>query len=304
MVSCGGSPVIAGGLLAVAAACCFEVGYVLQAFEARSADHASGRRGFLLARLLRRRRWAAGTALAGLGAGLQVLALTLAPLTLVQPTLALGLVLLLVLARAFLREPVGPVELAGVAAVVTGITVTALTVPGESAAGYEGVGIAVLLALLGVLATIPIVAGSRLRDPRTKVLAAAAGDAWAAIALKLVADSVNRAAWLVAAAWGAGAALAGVLALNAEMSALQRLPAARVAPVILAAQVLVPVIGAWALLGEKWGETPLGGSILAAAVLLVGLGAWVLGSSRPVRNVLGGRPSPTPAGAREDDVGR
>jgi len=299
----GGSLLIAGGLVAVAAACCFEVGYVLQALEARSADDPSPR-GFLLVRLLRRRRWAAGTALAGVGAGLQVLALTLAPLTLVQPTLALGLVLLLVLARAFLHEPVGRVEVAGVAAVVAGVTVTALAAPREAAAGYDGLGVAVLLVMLGLLAALPIAAGSRLPDPRAKVLAAAAGDAWAAIALKLLADGLDRAAWLVAAAWAAGAALAGVLALNAEMSALQRLPAARVAPVILAAQVLVPVIGAWALLGERWGETPLGGALLAAAVLLVGVGAGVLGSSRPVRSVLGGRHSAGDVGAREDDVGR
>src|SRR3712207_7818595 len=40
----------------------------------------------------------------------------------VQPVVALGLVLLLVLARAILREPVGPREVGGVLVVVAGVT--------------------------------------------------------------------------------------------------------------------------------------------------------------------------------------
>ena len=294
---------IASGLaVALAAACCFELGYVLQALEARSAGEAPAPR-FLLTRLLRRRRWLGGIALAVLGAGLQVIALALAPLTVVQPTLALGLVLLLVLARAFLDEPVGRTEVGGVAAVVAGVTAIALTAPPAEAGGFDVLGVAILMVGLGLLATLPLVRSGRLAGPRTNVLAAAAGDAWAAIALKLVAEAIGRAHWLAAAAWAAGAALAGVLALNAEMAALGRLSAARVAPTILAAQVLVPVIGAWAFFGERWGETPLGGLVLASAVGLVAVGAGLLAGSPPVRSALGDRSAAT-FGAGEDDVGR
>jgi hypothetical protein len=48
------------------------------------------------------------------------------------------------------------------------------------------------------------------------------------------------------------------------MSALQRLPATRVAPIVLAFQIAVPVIVVAAVGGEDWGATPLGGAVLAA----------------------------------------
>ena len=48
------------------------------------------------------------------------------------------------------------------------------------------------------------------------------------------------------------------------MSALQRRPATHVAPVMFAVQVLVPVILAPLIFGEKWSTTPLGGAALVA----------------------------------------
>ena len=98
---------IGGIAVALAAACCYELAYVVQALEAREAGGGERIEPTLLGRLLRRPRWVAGTALSGVGALLQIWALTLAPLTVVQPTLALGLVLLLVLSATVLHEPVG-----------------------------------------------------------------------------------------------------------------------------------------------------------------------------------------------------
>ena len=109
---------IAGIAVALAAACCYELAYVVQALEARRAGGGERIEPTLLGRLLRRPRWVAATALSGVGALLQIWALTLAPLTVVQPTLALGLVLLLVLSATVLHEPVGPRELLGVAMIV------------------------------------------------------------------------------------------------------------------------------------------------------------------------------------------
>ena len=86
-----------GFALALAAACCYETGYALQALEARRAPPERALRPSLVGHLLRRPVWVGGIALALLGWPLQIAALSQAPLTLVQPVLALGLLLLLAL---------------------------------------------------------------------------------------------------------------------------------------------------------------------------------------------------------------
>jgi drug/metabolite transporter (DMT)-like permease len=282
---------IAGLLLAVAAAACFEVGYVLQALEARASGAAARRPLTLLAQLARRRAWLAGVALAGLGAALQALALLLAPLAVVQPTLALGLVLLLVLARQVLGERVGRRDAAGAALIVAGVTAVALCAPERRTGGGSGLAIAVVMATLAAVTLAPHAGrGSR---AGLAVAGAAAGDVWAAVGLKLATDALAGGRIAAALAWGAGCVAAAALALSAEMRALQRLAAARVGPIVLAAQVVLPVVLAPLVAGETWAGTPGGGLALGAGVAAVACGAAVLGSSGPVRDVLlarGGKP--------------
>jgi drug/metabolite transporter (DMT)-like permease len=278
---------IASGIaVAVAAAGCYESAYVLQALEARRAGGGATLQPTLLGRLLRRPRWVAGTLLSGTGALLQVLALTLAPLTVVQPTLALGLVLLLVLSATFLHEPIGRRELAGVGAIVCGVAVVAgVAAPGLGHAG-DALGVALLAIVLGTMTALPFALRARLRDARLRVLAAAAGDAWAAIGLKLVADALDRGAVAVAALWALSAAGAGFLALTAEMSALQRIAATRVAPVVVSAQVLVPVIAGPLVFDEPWADTIPERVVLGLAIAAVAGGSALLGASRAVADVL------------------
>src|SRR5437660_10570093 len=92
-----------GGVLAVGltaalvASVLFNVGIALQGIEARSAPPNLGHRASLLVLLLRRRRWLLGWLLGIVGIGPQVLALAEAPFVLVQPALAVGLLVLLFL---------------------------------------------------------------------------------------------------------------------------------------------------------------------------------------------------------------
>jgi drug/metabolite transporter (DMT)-like permease len=288
----GRRAMIGGLFVAVAAAACYEGAYVVQALEARRAGGEARLEAGLLLRLVRRPLWVAATALSVLGAVGQVAALTLAPVTVVQPTLALGLILLLVFAHRVLGEPIGPRELIGVGAVLGGVVVIGATAPEASHDVSSDAALAVVLGVLAIVALSPLVLRGRVDDPRLRVVAAAAGDVWAALGMKLVGDAIAGGAWLAALAWAVPSALAGLLALTAEMSALQQLKATRVAPVIVAAQVLFPVIVAVALLGESWAGTPLGGALLAVGVLLVTAGAVVLGASAPVADAL------------EHDVGR
>ena len=266
----------AGGvLLALVAACCFQGGYVIQALEVR----AEGLRpGWLLRRLARRRGWVGGLLVSVTGALLHVAALTMAPVAVVQPVIALGLVLLLVLARRVLRESVGAREIGGVAAMVAGVSVAAVAAPEADFAEVDAPGLAVVLAVLALGALAGRALGRA--EPRALVLSAALANAFAVLLLKLVADAVERDALVVALAWMCLAGLAGLLALDAEMRALQSLAATSVAPIVLAAQVLVPVATAALLLGEDWGATPLGGAVLGAAVLVVAGGAALLAGGR------------------------
>src|ERR1700758_4111541 len=89
---------------AVGASTLYSVGIALQAMDARQAPPGEHLRLALARRLVRRRRWLLGTGMSIVGWPLQVVALLLAPLVLVQPALAAGLLVLMLLAQRMLRE--------------------------------------------------------------------------------------------------------------------------------------------------------------------------------------------------------
>jgi hypothetical protein len=88
--------VVALGILAaVGASLLYNTSIALQALEARGVPHDHSLRPSLLGKLVRNRRWLGATALGLAGWPLEIAALLLAPLTVVQPCLASGLILLL-----------------------------------------------------------------------------------------------------------------------------------------------------------------------------------------------------------------
>jgi drug/metabolite transporter (DMT)-like permease len=109
-----------GLLLALAASALFNVAVALQALDARTLPRELSLRVSLLRQLLRRRRWRLAMLLAALGWPLHAAALGLAPLTAVQPALAAGLLILLVVASRTLGEPVGRREVLAVLLIVCG----------------------------------------------------------------------------------------------------------------------------------------------------------------------------------------
>jgi hypothetical protein len=272
---------------AVAASCLYNASIALQALEAREVPHELGLRPSLIGRLLRNRRWLFATGLGLLGWPLEIGALLLAPLTVVQPCLASGLILLLWLGATKLGEAPGRREVIAVAAIVVGVGGVALVAP-ERTTDHASTG-AITLAL--VLVALPIAAPYLLRSRAASagllaVTAAGFGYAWTAIASKLLTDELATGTVLVAAAWLATAAASEALALLSEMSALQRRPATHVAPVMFAVQVVVPVVLAPLIFGESWGSTPLGGVALLAFMAVALGGTTLLAGSRTVGAVL------------------
>jgi drug/metabolite transporter (DMT)-like permease len=283
----------AGLAVAVVASACYETGYAFQALEARSVSARHALRASLLFRLAGNGRWLAATGLSVLGWPLQVAALTLAPLALVQPTLALGLLLLLGLGARVLGEAVGRRELAAVALVVAGIAGIALSAPARGSTTI-GAGALVALALLGTVAATPYLIDGR-QGWLPAVLSAGAADSVAALAAKLVAGAVRDERWKIAVALAALAALAGVVATISEMSALQRSPATRVGPIVLAMQIVIPVVLGATVAGEDWSATPAGGLALVVGLATVVAGASLLAASRAVAAVIEPPPPAPPS---------
>jgi drug/metabolite transporter (DMT)-like permease len=272
---------LAGGIaLAAAAAACYDGAVALQAVEARAVRERTVGVG-LLRSLLRRPRWLAATGLAIAGWPLQIAALALAPLTVVQPALALGLVVLLVLGHRILHEPVRPRDWLAVAVMAAGLALLAAFAP---AAEHVHAGAATLVAVLGALGLValaPWVARDRLPGA---ALVVAAGCAYAAsgFTTALLADGLAAGVPAAVAGWALASAVAAGAGQVDEMAALQRVGAARVAAGAFAIQTVVPVIGAPALAGEHW-RHPL--PIVAGLVLVTGA-ALVLGTARAVAGLV------------------
>src|SRR6202011_965583 len=107
---------VLGILAAAGASTLYSLGIVLQAMDAKEAPHEAHLRLELARRLIRRRHWLLGTGLSMLGFPLQVVALLLAPLVVVQPALAAGLLVLMFFGQRMLGEHAGRYEYVSVLA--------------------------------------------------------------------------------------------------------------------------------------------------------------------------------------------
>ncbi len=276
-----------GIVAAVGASVLYNTSIALQAMEARDVPEEHSLRVSLIGRLLRNRKWLGATALGLLGWPLEIVALLLAPLTVVQPCLASGLIVLLWLGVTRLGERPGMREYLAVAAIVAGVAGVAWAAPDRTTEHAGSWAIALSLGLVAIPIAAPYVLRGKVSAAGTiAVISAGFGYAWTAIASKLLTDELAAGAVLVAGAWLATAAASEGLALLSEMSALQKRPATRVAPVMFAVQVMVPVILAPLIFMEKWSTTPGGGVALVAFMLVALVGVVLLAGSKAVATVL------------------
>jgi drug/metabolite transporter (DMT)-like permease len=276
-----------GILCAVGASVLYNTSIALQAMEARDVPREHSLRVSLIGKLVRNRKWLGATALGLIGWPLEIVALLLAPLTVVQPCLASGLLVLLWLGVTRLGERPGPREYAAVAAIVAGVAGVAWAAPDRTTDHAATWAIALSLGLVALPALAPYLLRGRVSAAGTlAIVSAGFGYAWTAIASKLLTDELAAGTLLIAAAWLATAAASEGLALLSEMSALQRRLATQVAPVMFAVQVLVPVILAPLIFGEKWSTTPLDGAALVAFMLVALVGTVLLAGSKAVGAVL------------------
>lgn len=276
-----------GIVAAVGASCLYNTSIALQALQVRDVHHEHSLKPSLLGKLLQNKRWLGATALGLIGWPLEIVALLFAPLTVVQPCLASGLIVLLWLGVRKLGETPGRREYLAVAAIVAGVGGVAWAAPDRTTEHAATWAIALSLGIVAIPIVLPyLLRGRAVAAGMIAVVSAGCGYAWTAIASKLLTDELSEGALLIAVAWLATAILSEALALLSEMSALQKRPATHVAPVMFAFQVLVPVILAPLIFMEKWSGTPLDGGALVFFMLVALAGVILLSGSKAVGAVL------------------
>jgi drug/metabolite transporter (DMT)-like permease len=280
---------LAGLFLAALASALFNAAVVLQAMEAREVPSEHCLRVSLLACLVRRPRWLAGLGLSVLAVSVQIIAMTLAPLTVVQPADAAGLMLLLVVGSRVLGEQVGRRELAAVAGVVVGIIAIAAAAPSRTAEHTSPRGLLAGLLVLGAVAATPYVLRRRAAvEGLVVVFGAGLAFAAGAVAMKLVADALTTGSWLLLALVAALAAITGVAGILSEQTALQQRQATQVAPIVFVVELVVPLLLAITLGGESWGVSPLSRCSISAGIGLLILSVVALMQTPAVSQLLAG----------------
>lgn len=248
------------------------------ALEARRTPAGHSLRPEMLATALWRPRWRLAASLDALGWLLRTGALLVAPLTLVAPGMALGLLMVVLFSAVLLGERPGPHTLAGVTTLIAGVALVAVHAPARevAAAGPVTWGLCVGLLLGGASAAFVARLAGEAVDAR--LIAVSAGFAWGlnAVLAKLVADSLAAGRIALMAAALAATCCVTVIAYLAKASALQAGSATVVESVTAVVTTLAPVAFAPLLFGERWPTRPGDALTLAAGVVLVAVGVWVL----------------------------
>lgn len=139
-------------IVTLVSACALNAGYLIEHSVASKLPPLSFSSPLRSLRLLLRRRWLAGFGIEAAGWLLYVLALALAPLSLVQATAAGGIGILAVMVSHYTGMPLSPVEQLGSVLSVSGLALLGISLAGAHGAGTDGSYLAVGLWLAVSLA--------------------------------------------------------------------------------------------------------------------------------------------------------
>ncbi|HLY84900.1 MAG TPA: hypothetical protein VKO84_00070 [Gaiellaceae bacterium] len=280
--------VAVGALAASLASAFYNSGLLLQAEASRREPVSVAFAPGLLVRLVRRRRWLAGSAVAVLGWPLQAFALTRAPLTVVQPLLALGLIVPLAFGKRMLGELVRWLDVLNIGALVAGASLVVALAPPRSNVTRVSSQLAIALTVLAAVLVCALLLAAVVQHRRGLMLTLAAGVGFAlsSVTTKLLADALSRGHWVAFAVWLAVTAAAGGVALVGEMNALQVSTASTVAALVLALETIIPVTLSPFLFGETVSGSEASIALRSAALALTIGAAIALARTRPVLEAL------------------
>lgn len=269
-----------GLIVALAASVALNAGYLFQHAGSAKAPAITPRRPWRTLRsLVASRAWLAGLGLGLGGWALHVLALSFAPLSLVQAFVAGGLVLAVPIAvRAFghrvSRMELGAICLMAGALAVLPLGLSAPSVPLPLPAAPMAAFLAAAGATAGVLALLP--SGRH----RSHALGAAGGILYGAadLATKALTDVAGHGGLvaLLTSPWLGAAVVATSAAFFAFQRGLQTGAVLTVIALMTAAVNIVSIAGGLLVLGEPLGATPVLAGVHLAAFGLVGVAAWML----------------------------
>lgn len=272
---------------AILASAMFNVGIVLQALDAREAPPTLGYRIGLLTRLLRRPRWVLGFALGVIGIWPQVVAYADAPFVVVQPMLAVGLLLVLALGVHTLGERVDLRDVVGVTAIIGGVVLVAWGAPGHTDVHRGGAAVLAVVGGLSLAGIAPfIVRGTRLDTGMLAIVAAGCGFGATNVATKLVGDDFNTAHYLNMAIWGVVVVAMGVIATLVNMTAFQRKEATTVVPISTSVQTFLPIVLEPFFLQERWSSAVADGVPLALGLALALIGSVLVAGTTAVSGLV------------------
>ena len=278
-----------GLVAALAASVLFNVGIVLQALDARVVPRALSLRLGLLRRLFARPRWVVGWLLGLVGIWPQIVAYEKAPFVVVQPALAVGLLIVLALAERLLHERVGLREVAGVVAIIGGVALVAWGSPSHTETHRGGLAVVAVVAGLSAAGIAPfLVRGTRLDTGMLTVVAAGCGFGATNVATKLLGDDFDVSHYGNAAAWAVVGLAMGVAATVTNMTAFQRRAATTVVPVSTAVQTFLPILLEPLFLRERWGSAALGGVPMVAGLVAALVGSVLIAGNAAVSGMIAG----------------
>lgn len=213
-----------------------------------------------------------------LGWALEVLALTMLPLTLARILNVAGLGLLLCLARWSLKEPLGPRAILGTSLIACGVAAAISATPHSGGVHPRPGEWALLFALLMPGALLPYLFRALRRTTGPILGATAAGLAYALSGIldKGASYAVSPLDPLPLVLFTACIAMVGILGFSSEVTALRNGQASVVVPVVLALHTVVPIACAPFLFGEVWPASPLLRAQLGSGVLLAIVGMLLL----------------------------
>jgi drug/metabolite transporter (DMT)-like permease len=274
----GGMPfsVQLGLILAVATALASIVGFLYKHRGAVESPAVDWRRPLWSSVVLFRSRWyTLGVLIAIAGWGLHVGALSLAPISLVQATIAGGLVLLTVVADRFFAHRVTRREWIGVALAAAGLAFLAATLDGDADSAHSSYDTATLAAFIAVVATAGLLVAAVGRGtPRVGVLlGASAGLLWAAsdTSIKALSDHLgsDSAAAILFSPLAAVILLASLIGLLVSARSLQIGPAVSVIAVTSVAANALTIAAGPIVFSEPFPDQALGVTLRVLAFALV-----------------------------------
>ena len=287
-----------GILSAITATMFYKFGVILQKSQAEKVNIGGIR---ILKPLAGRPLWLLGISIQMLGFGFHYFALTQAPVTVVQPIIAAGIVFVVIFAALLLKEKPTARELLGMTLAISGVSLLVSQTGDGHSALQE-------ISTLGLLQAVATVAGAigivlwllksnlpRLTQFHPVLIGAASGFGQG------MSDAMNRlmgawlspqSGWVPTPTMGLAAmvllALFGFIGFIVAQNAFRSYRANTVVPCIITTQLLVPVVIAVTLYGQALPIGTLAKTIWIAAFALTVTGILTLATSDRVASRLSG----------------